>query len=468
VTRKSLYWKLTLAFILVAFLATAMAAVFVRVTSQDRLVQLIFDQQRQSMLQSLKNYYATNNSWDGVSDVWGEMQKQTFPTSYPPPAGGEPRPTPDPQKAPPERERRNLFGLAGTDGVVIVAVDQEYPVGSQLPADQMAVGTAIVVDGKTLGSILTARHFSRFNPEEALFLERTNQALLLAIITGLLVALVMGIFLARTLTSPLRELTLAAQNIAEGHLEQEVKVTSKDEIGRLAAAFNRMSQEVARANASRRQMTADIAHDLRTPLTVIAGYIESMQEGVLQPTPERFALIYTEIERLQNLVGDLRMLSQADAGELSLHPQNIAPKALIDQAAALFQHHAARHEVTVSVDAGEALPEIKVDEARMLQVMDNLISNALRYTPAGGKIVLAAKVVDGKVELSVRDTGTGIDPGELPFIFDRFHRVEKSRHAEEGETGLGLAIVKALVESQGGTVWAESVVNEGTVVKMRF
>jgi signal transduction histidine kinase len=229
-----------------------------------------------------------------------------------------------------------------------------------------------------------------------------------------------------------------------------------------------MSQEVARANASRRQMTADIAHDLRTPLTVIAGYIESMQEGVLQPTPDRFALIYTEIERLQNLVGDLRMLSQADAGELSLHPQKISPKALLDQAAALFQHHAARQEVTISVDVTEDLPEIKVDEARMFQVMDNLISNALRYTPEGGKIVLAAKEVEGKVELSVQDTGTGIDPEELPNIFDRFHRVEKSRHSEEGESGLGLAIVKALVESQGGTVWAESVINEGTVVKMRF
>jgi signal transduction histidine kinase len=203
-------------------------------------------------------------------------------------------------------------------------------------------------------------------------------------------------------------------------------------------------------------------------LTVIAGYIESMQEGVLQPTAKRFELIYTEIDRMQHLIGDLRMLSQADAGELSLNPQNIAPKALLDQAAALFQHHAALQDVAISVDASEDLPGIVVDEARMLQVMDNLISNALRYTPTGGKIILAAGVVDGKVELSVQDTGMGIDSSELPFIFDRFHRVEKSRHTEEGESGLGLAIVKALLESQGGTVWAESKVNQGTVVKMRF
>jgi signal transduction histidine kinase len=168
------------------------------------------------------------------------------------------------------------------------------------------------------------------------------------------------------------------------------------------------------------------------------------------------------------MVGDLRMLSQAEAGELTLHPQNIAPKALLDQAAALFHHHAARQEVTISVEAAENLPAIKVDEARMLQVMDNLISNALRYTPPGGKILLSANQAGEKIELSVQDTGSGIEPDELPYIFDRFHRVEKSRHSEEGESGLGLAIVKALVESQGGTVWAESEINVGTVMRMQF
>jgi len=140
---------------------------------------------------------------------------------------------------------------------------------------------------------------------------------------ALLVALVMGIFLARTLTHPLQELTRAAQNITQGQLEQQVKVNSKDEIGQLAASFNQMSQEVARVNLLRKRMTADIAHDLRTPLTVIGGYIESMRDGILLPTKDRLSLIYTEIERLQLLVSDLRMLSQVDAGELPLNPQQI-------------------------------------------------------------------------------------------------------------------------------------------------
>lgn len=468
VTRKSLYWKLTLAFILVAFSATAMAAIFVRLTTNDSLAQFIIDQQRSSMIQSLQNYYSVHGSWDGVDQSWEDMQRQTIPTPNSPAPTKEPGLEPLPVKPDGERFRRNLFGLADPSGMVIVSVDREYPVGSHLPPELFSSSSVIEVNGRNVGSVLTARHISRFSPEEALFLERTNQALLLSIATGLLVAVIIGIILARTLTHPLRDLTRAAKNIAEGHLEQEVKVASKDEIGQLAEAFNEMSREVARANASRRQMTADIAHDLRTPLTVIAGYIESMQEGVLKATPERFGLIYKEIERLQNLVGDLRMLTQADTGELTLHLQTIQPKSFLDQAAELFRHHAEMQSVSIGVHVEETLPEILVDEARMMQVMDNLISNALRYTPEEGQIILGGKLVDGRVELSVEDTGSGIEPQELPLIFNRFHRADKSRHSDEGESGLGLAIVKALVESQGGKVWAESEQGKGSIFKMRF
>jgi signal transduction histidine kinase len=229
-----------------------------------------------------------------------------------------------------------------------------------------------------------------------------------------------------------------------------------------------MSREVARVNQQRRQMTADIAHDLRTPLTVIAGYIESMQDGVLAPTPQRLALIYTEISRMQNLVGDLRMLSQVDAGELPLSPQKISPKPLLERSANLFYNQAKQQNVSISVDADTNLPEILVDEARMMQVFGNLLSNALRYTPPEGRIVLAARGIDGKLEMTVQDNGSGILPEDLPFIFDRFHRGDKSRHTEGGESGLGLAIVKALVESQGGQVSAESTPGAGTTIRLLF
>ncbi len=321
-----------------------------------------------------------------------------------------------------------------------------------------------MVNNQRVGTILNANFQPRFNPEENLFLQRTNEALLYSVVGAILVALIIGVILARTLISPLHALTIAAQNIAKGELDQQVKIKTTDEIGQLANAFNRMSQEVAQANQLRQQMTADIAHDLRTPLTVIAGYVESMRDGVLKPTPERLSLIYTEIERLQNLVGDLKMLSQADAGELPLHPQLISPKQMLEQAAAPFQHKAEMQKIKVVVNAPDDLPEIRVDDARMMQVFGNLISNAMRYTPEGGKIELSAKTQDGQVVLNVADTGSGIPPEDIAFIFDRFYRADKSRATDSGETGLGLAIVKALVEAHGGTVQAESQEGQGTSV----
>ncbi len=461
---RSLYWKLALAFALVAFATAALVAVLSRASSADRLTQFVIDQQLTSMQAALAGYYAAHGSWSGIAGEWRQIQFQTVPTAVAFPSDHD-----APGVAPSgEHNRRSLFGLADADGNVLVSIDPTYPQGSSLPANLLAAGTPIVVNGNQVGTLLTARQLPGFSPEESRFLERTTHALVLAVVIALVAALIIGILLARTLTHPLHALTLAAGRIAQGQLEQQVKVTSRDEIGQLAASFNRMSQEVARVNQLRRQMTADIAHDLRTPLTVIAGYVESMRDGVLQPTPERFALIYAEIERLQNLVGDLRMLSQVDAGELPLSPQRISPRTLLERAAALYRHHAERQKVKVSVDANGGLPDIRVDEARMMQILDNLLSNALRYTPEGGRILLSAQASKGTVDITVQDTGIGIAAQELPYIFDRFYRADPSRHTEGGETGLGLAIVKALTEAQGGRVWAESTFGKGTSIHVEL
>ena len=223
---------------------------------------------------------------------------------------------------------------------------------------------------------------------------------------------------------------------------------------------------MVRGNRLRRQMIADIAHDLRTPLTVISGYVESMRDGVLQPTPERLTVMYQEIERLQNLVGDLKLLSLADAGELPMNPQPISPAVLLEQAILPYQPKAMQQGVKLSVETEDHLPEIRVDVARMMQVFGNLISNALRYTPEGGEIILSAQAGDHQVILSVKDTGQGISEEDIPYVFDRFKRVDPSRHAESGEAGLGLAIVKALVEANHGCVRAESALGQGTTIFM--
>jgi signal transduction histidine kinase len=188
---------------------------------------------------------------------------------------------------------------------------------------------------------------------------------------------------------------------------------------------------------------------------------------VLAPTPERLAVIYSEIEHLQHLVGDLRTLSQADAGELTLHKQPVAVQDLIQRAQAAFEHHAEQKGIALEVQSGSGTPPVVVDEIRMTQVLSNLLSNALRYTPAGGHITLGAEAKNGGVDLSVRDTGAGIPPADLPFVFNRFYRADKAR-SDEGESGLGLAIVKALVEAHGGTIEALSELGHGTTMRIHL
>jgi signal transduction histidine kinase len=201
---------------------------------------------------------------------------------------------------------------------------------------------------------------------------------------------------------------------------------------------------------------------------VIAGYIESMREGVLAPSRERLDLVYREIERLEGLVDDLSVLARADSGELSLNLAPVNPRDLLEMAADPFQLPAEQKEILLGVEADSDLPSINVDESRMAQVFSNLISNALRYTPAGGRIILSVEKEREHVVLSVTDNGPGIRQDDLPFIFNRFYRADKSRAEQNGESGLGLAICKALVEAQGGTIIVESTLGEGTRFMMRF
>ncbi len=473
--KSSILFRLVLAFLLVALTAAAIVATAIRLTSVNRLMELIINQQRADLQAALQTYYTDNGSWNGIEKDWWQIQfKPRNPETYQPdqpvfstPQLAETGKLPNAQD-PNTRDRRNLFGLANAEGVVIVPVEPDYAVGMGLDADQIQRSTDITVNGEQVGVILTAPMNPRFNPEEDLFLRRTNTALLYAAGGAMLVALIIGIILARALIHPLHQLTQAARNIAMGQLEQQVDVRSRDEIGELADAFNRMSHEVARVNQQRRQMTADIAHDLRTPLTVIAGYMESMRDEVLKPTHERLALIYTEIERLQNLVDDLKFLSQMDAGELPMHMTPTSPRSLLEHAAAPFQHRAGQQKVMLIIQAHSDLPSLDFDEGRMMQVLGNLLVNALRYTPSGGKIVLSAEKQGDKLVMAVTDTGTGISPENLPFIFDRFQRADKSRHTDSGESGLGLAIVRALVEAHGGTVGASSEEGRGTRIEMHF
>ena len=229
----------------------------------------------------------------------------------------------------------------------------------------------------------------------------------------------------------------------------------KDEIGELGRSFNRMSTDLALSIQLRRQMTADIAHDLRTPLSVILGYTEALSEGKLHGSEQMYGVIYGEALQLQHLIDDLRTLSLADAGELSLNLQPTAPADILERAAAAHQVHAQEQGVSLVTDMPDDLPLVLVDPDRLAQVLDNLISNALRYTPEGGRIELMADQSSDGVNLLVGDNGAGIDPQDLPYIFDRFYRADSSRQ-ENGESGLGLPIAKSIVDAHGGTIAVSS------------
>jgi two-component system, OmpR family, sensor histidine kinase BaeS len=457
---RSLTAKLTLAFLLVALTVAALVAVFIRLTSATQLDRLIVEQQRSAFRDTLVAYYETNGSWNGV---WQAVKhNQEYPEGTSQPGGGHGGYGQGPH-AGYRPDRGDLFGLVDTKGRVVIPLWPDYPPNAYLnTAAVIEDGDPLEVNGEVVGVIVTAELPPGLTPEEAAYLQRTNTALLLAGGGAVLVALLVGVLLARTLTSPLHSLTLATHRMAVGDLEQVVPVKSADEIGALAAAFNQMSRAVARANTARRQMTADVAHELRSPLTVIAGYIEAMRDGVLAPTPERLSVIYGEMEHLQHLVGDLRLLSQADAGELKLNQQPLAPRELLEQTSAAFAHQAAQKGVRLELLVTGDPPKVRADETRLAQVLDNLLSNALRYTPLGGRIVLGAEAAHGRVAFTVQDTGPGIAPEALPFVFDRFYRADASRSADTGESGLGLAIAKAIVEAHGGSLRVSSVVGEGT------
>ncbi len=456
---RTLARKLTLAFSLIALLVAVLVAVLLRLSSTREFDRLLLDQSRREFKTDLVAYYQTHGSWDGVAVYWEQQFGRSAPASTP---------TFDPDNDRPNfrRERHLIFGLADIHGQVILPLWPNGEVGTTLSAEQLAQGEAIALDNQIVGTILSPTARPGLSPEESAYLRRSTEALLIAALAATVIAFLAGLWLARTLTRPLQALTAATHRMASGALAQEVPVKSADEIGQLAAAFNRMSRELTRANTARRQMTADVAHELRTPLTVIAGYIEALRDGELDPTPERLTVIYDEIAHLQHLVGDLRTLTQAEAGELTLNRALVVPRDFLQQAQATFAHQAQLSGVSITVTANPDLPALEVDEVRLAQVFSNLISNALRYTPSGGQIELGAALVGEQLHLTVRDTGAGIAPADLPLIFDRFYRAETARTAEHGESGLGLAIAKAIVEAHGGAMRAESVMGQGTTINL--
>ena len=440
--------KLIIAFVSVSLLAVGLAAAFVWSATSIEFNRYLQDQRQNNFVDAARSYYMEKNNWNGVSRT---MQQQGL---LPPPvqtAGGKQPPPP--------------FALVDENHVVIIP-SGTFLLGQQVQPGDLAAGTTIEIDNRVVGTVLNTGQPLIRNTVEQRYMDAVNRALLIALLGGTLIALLLGIWLAQTLTRPVNELTTATRAMARGQLAQQVPVRSSDELGELAVSFNQMSADLTRANQSRRQMTADIAHDLRNPLTVIGGYLESLQDGKLKPSPERFATMYAEVQHLQRLVEDLRTLSLADSGDLVMQREPAAPGDLLERVAAAYRHQAELQTIKLRVEVEANLPEIHLDPKRMEQVLGNLVSNALRYTPQNGEICLAAKKAEGKLVLSVADTGTGIPPEVLPHIFERSYRGDASRSGNE--SGLGLAIARSIMELHGGTIRVSSTPGQGTQFFLTF
>ncbi len=457
---RSLKGKMILSFLGVALLTVLVVSLLIRVTSGKSLMNLVVEEQTASLKELAQGYYSANGTWDGFFEYSMEAGKQG-----PPPPQSEPF---DPDKRPESRGFRGLNGMVDADYRAILPT-LGRGVGETIPASEVRQAVAVEVDGETVAWILPDTGFTfRLSAEEQVFLQRTNLAIGLAALLGVIAALGMGFFLAARLLKPIRNLTQAAQSMARGELRQQVPVTSRDELGLLTATFNQMSSDLDQADQQRKRMTADITHDLSTPLQIVSGYIEMLEEGEVTLTQERIEIIKTELEHLRRLVGDLTTLTQVEAGALDFQLEAVQPAALLRQIYNAFQPIAARQGVELTLDAPENLPPVLADEARMVQVMKNLLENALRHTPAGGTVQLAARAGDD-VTLVVKDSGSGIDASDLPYVFDRFYRADPARGGNGGKMGLGLAICKALAQAQGGTISAESAgAGQGTTVLVRL
>ncbi|GAA2229345.1 HAMP domain-containing sensor histidine kinase [Streptomyces amakusaensis] len=303
-------------------------------------------------------------------------------------------------------------------------------------------------------------------------LSPTNTARIVGV-AALVLALTVGATLlaATRLVKPLRALTGAAQRMKDGESTEPVPVTADNEVGRLAAAFNDMAEHRARLEAQRRAMVSDVAHELRTPLSNIRGWLEGAQDGVAEPDEAFVSSLLEEAVQLQHIIDDLQDLAEADAGALRLHPEPLRTAELLAQVAAAHQGRADTAGVALRVaPPGSApVPLLHADPVRLRQAVGNLVSNAVRHTPPGGSVTLRA-YADGErlLALEVADTGQGIAAADLPHVFDRFWRAEKSRNRRTGGSGLGLAIVRKLMEAHGGSVGVTSREGEGTVFTLRL
>jgi signal transduction histidine kinase len=317
-------------------------------------------------------------------------------------------------------------------------------------------------EGDSAGTLYMSPEPSPVFPSPLSLSQAVSHFLLWGALLAIAAAFLITYFLSRRISAPVKALTVAARQMGQGDLSQRVHSKDKGELGALAESFNTMAENLERGEQLRRNMIADIAHELRTPLSNLKGYLEAMTDGVIKPGSATIRSLDEEANLLSRIVGDLQELSLAEAGELKLDRQVQDIGKLLKKVVETRQTQAKAKGITISTDLSKKLPRAKIDSHRINQVLLNLIDNAITHTPKGGIITVTAAGLDKWLEIAVADTGEGIAAEDLPNVFERFYRVDKSRARATGGVGLGLAIAKSLVEAHGGKIQAQSQEGKGS------
>ncbi len=288
------------------------------------------------------------------------------------------------------------------------------------------------------------------------------EAVTYAALAALIAAILASFFISRQVVTPMLRMMSLSHRIAQGEYEERLSLPDGqpadqiDELGQLALSFNQMADKLEKTETMRRQLIGDVTHELRTPLTAVKGYLEGLMDGVLPGDPETYQQIHSEIDRLQRLVNDLQELSRVEAGAIQLQLAPVSPASLIERIQSTLGRQFEDKNIQFQTDLEKNLPDILVDKDRIIQVLTNLAGNALQYTPSGGKVSMQVRREKSEILFSVKDTGIGISAEQLPFIFNRFYRTDKSRNRASGGSGIGLTIAKALVQAHHGKIWAAS------------
>ncbi len=441
--------RLAVAFVGVTLAAVAVVALLADWQAVGEFRQFLGQQaalQQTGLAEQLAEYYQSHGSWQGVEVVLGAA------VGSPGRGAGAGRGGP----------RLLLADAAGT----VLYDPRTGRAGQALTADERAAAEPIVVDGQVAGYLAfgdLARSAAALSAAEQGYLDRLRASLWLAALVAGALGIAAGLWLSRTLTAPLARLALAARAFARRDWTARAAPSGTAELAEVANAFNGMADALREAEALRRNLMADVAHELRTPLTVLQGNLRALLDGVYPLELGEIATLYDETRLLSRLVDDLRELALAEAGQLRLKLEEVPVVPLLESAVALFASAAQADGVRLDVVASGERPAVTADPDRLAQVLRNLLANALRHTPAGGRVEFRV-TCDGpssagrppRVVISVADTGEGIAVEDLPHVFDRFYRGDRSRARQIGGAGLGLAIIKSLVEAMGGAVSVQS------------